>query len=105
MLNKVILMGRLTSDPRLAQTNGGISVASFNIACDRDRGEETDFFPVVAGRGAADWAAQWLHKGKLVAIEGRLVNHSYTAKDGTERRETEISAERLFFTGDRRNDG
>ena len=99
MLNKVVIMGRLTADPKLSKTNGGISVCTFNIACDRDRGEECDFFPVVAWRGAAEWAERYLEKGKQIAVEGRLVTRKWTDKEGNNHKETEINAEQLYFAG------
>lgn len=104
MLNKWVGMGRLTTDPKFSKTHDGISVATFSIACDRDKGKEkeTDFFPVVAWRGAAEWADKYMRKGSLVVIEGRLAVRKWTDKDGNERRETEIVTEHLYFSGDRR---
>ncbi len=102
MLNKTIIMGRLTADPRFTQTSSGVNVATFTLAVDRDRTEGVDFFPVVAWRGTAEFADKYLHKGKLVCVEGRLALRKWNDKNGNERRETEIHAEQIYFTGDRR---
>lgn len=98
MLNHVSVMGRLTADPRFKQTNGGVNVASFTIACDRDYGREgVDFFDVVAWRGTAEFADKYLHKAQRVVIDGRLQLRKWTDNDGKERRAVEIVAESIYF--------
>ena len=98
MLNIVSIMGRLTADPRYNKTNGGVSVASFTLACERDFGEKaTDFFDVIAWRGTAEFADKYLHKGQRVAILGRLQLRKWTDDDGKERRVVEIVAESIYF--------
>ena len=77
MLNKIIVMGRLTHDPELRRTGSGTPVCSFSIACDRDfksqSGEkETDFFDVVAWRTTGEFVSKYFTKGRMVAVEGRL---------------------------------
>ena len=77
MLNKIIVMGRLTHDPELRRTGSGTPVCSFSVACDRDfksqSGEkETDFFDVVAWRATGEFVSKYFTKGRMVVVEGRL---------------------------------
>lgn len=98
MLNRVVLIGRLASDPELRYTPSGVAVANFRLAVSRRvanaQGEnEADFFSVVAWRQAAEFAANYLTKGRLVAIDGRLQSRSWVAQDGTRRNVVEIVAD------------
>ena len=98
MLNKVILIGRLTRDPELRYTPNGAAVASFAIAVDRQRanqqGErEVDFIDIVVWQKLAELCANHLGKGRLVAIEGRLQVSSFEAKDGQRRRRVDVVAD------------
>ena len=103
MLNKVILIGRLATDPELKYTASGIAVTSFRIAVDRPfstrnetTGEkETDFIDIVAWRQSAEFAANYLNKGRLVAVDGRLQIRNWVAQDGTKRRTAEVVANDL----------
>lgn len=99
MLNRVILIGRMANDPEPKTTPSGVSVCSFRIAVNRPpnaQGErEADFIDVVAWRQAADFAANYLGKGRLIAIEGRLQVRSWTAQDGTRRRTAEVVVDNL----------
>ena len=102
MLNRVVLIGRLTADPRLSYTQNGVPVTTFRIAVDRpfinQEGErETDFFPVVTWRKLAEVCAHNLGKGRLVAVEGRLQTRSYQAQDGGRRWITEVVADNVRF--------
>ena len=83
-LNKIILIGRLTADPELRYTPSGAPVANFTVAVDRkfSKNNETDFIPIVAWRKLAEICNEFLHKGKLVSIEGRLQTRSYEDKEG-----------------------
>lgn len=106
MLNRVILMGRLTKDPELRTTNTGISVCTFSIAVDRrfsGKGEErkTDFFNIVAWRQTADFIAKFFTKGKCICVQGEIQNRSYVDKDGNTRYITEIIADSAHFTGEK----
>lgn len=107
MLNHVAVMGRLTADPELRHTTGGIAVASFRVAVDRDfKDKETgqrgvDFFPVVAWRQTAEFVSRYLGKGRLVAVSGRLQIREYTDRDGNKRSITEIVAENVYFADSR----
>jgi single-strand DNA-binding protein len=107
MLNRVILMGRLVSDPELKTTGTGISVTSFRLAVDRSyvkQGEErkADFFDIVCWRQQAEFVCRYFGKGSLIAIEGQLQSRTYQAKDGTNRYVVEVVADNISFTGERR---
>lgn len=102
MLNRVILIGRLTKDPELRYTPSGVAVASFTLAVNRSRanqqGErETDFIPVIVWQKQAENCANYIGKGSLVAVDGRLQVRTYDAKDGTKRWVTEVVAETVRF--------
>ncbi len=102
MLNKAILIGRLTKDPELRSTSNNISVTSFTIAVDRNftnqQGErEADFIPVVAWRSLAETCARYLTKGRLVAVSGRMQVRSYEGNDGLRRYITEVVADEVQF--------
>lgn len=102
MLNRVILIGRLTKDPELRYTPNGVAVASFTLAVDRSRpnqqGErETDFIPIVVWQKQAENCANYIGKGSLVAVDGRLQVRTYDAKDGQRRWVTEVIAENVRF--------
>ncbi|MEX1013762.1 MAG: single-stranded DNA-binding protein [Candidatus Paceibacterota bacterium] len=103
-LNKVILIGRLTADPQLRTTNSGNPVTSFSIATNRvwtgsdgQKNEETEFHNIVVWGRQAEVSNQFLSKGSLVMIEGRLQTRSWEGKDGNKRYTTEIVAERIQF--------
>lgn len=102
MLNRAILIGRLTADPELRYTPQGHAVTTFRIAVDRpfknQQGErEADFFPIVTWRRLAETCAHNLNKGRLVAVEGRLQTRSYQAQDGSTRWATEVVADNVRF--------
>ena len=102
MLNRIVLIGRLTQDPELRYTKNGIAVASFTLAVDRRyknaEGErETDFIDVVVWRQQAENCANYLSKGKLCAVDGSLQIRSYEAKDGTRRKAAEVIADDVRF--------
>lgn len=101
MLNRVIVMGRLTKDPELRRTQSGHAVASFSIACDRDYsgdgGKETDFLDIVAWRSTAEFVRKYFTKGRMAVISGRLQIRSWTDKDGNGRRSAEIVADSIYF--------
>jgi single-strand DNA-binding protein len=101
-LNKVFILGRVTADLQLRTTAGGQSVATFSIATNRnwtDKGgqkqEETEFHNVVAWGRQAEIANQFLRRGSLVLIEGRLQTRSWQDKQGQARKSTEIIIEQL----------
>lgn len=102
MLNKVILIGRLTKDPELRYTTSGTPVASFTLAVDRSRpnqqGErEADFIPIVVWQKLAETCANHLGKGRLVAVDGRLQVRNYDDNQGNRRWVTEVIANEVRF--------
>ncbi len=102
MLNRIILIGRLTRDPELRYVPSGHPVASFTLAVDRpfanQQGErDTDFIDIVAWRKLAEQVSQHLSKGRLVAVEGRLQIRSYETQDGQKRRVAEVVADGVRF--------
>ena len=108
MLNRVILMGRITADLELKRTASGISVTSFSIAVERNyvkQGEQrqTDFINIVCWRQQAEFVCRYFGKGSMIAIEGQLQTRTYQAKDGTNRYVTEVVADNISFTGERRD--
>jgi len=102
MLNKIILIGRLTKDPELRYTPGGVAVAHLVLAVDRPftnkQGErETDFIDVVVWQKQAENCANFLGKGRLVAVEGRLQIRSYDDNQGIRRKAAEVIADNVRF--------
>ena len=109
MLNRIILMGRLTRDPELRRTQNGTEVTSFSIAVDRDfknkdTGEKsTDFIDIVAWRQSAEFVCDYFSKGRMAVVEGRLQIRDWTDKDGNKRRSAEVLADNIYF-GDSKRD-
>ena len=110
MLNRIILMGRLTRDPELRHTQTGTPVASFSLAVDRDfkdrnTGEKaTDFIDIVAWRNTAEFVSKYFTKGRMAVVEGRLQIRDWTDRDGGKRRSAEVVADNVYF-GDSKRDG
>ena len=110
MLNRIILMGRLTRDPELRTTQSGTAVASFTLAVDRDfKGREggdraTDFIDIVAWRSTAEFVSKYFTKGRMAVVEGRLQIRDWTDRDGGKRRSAEVIADNVYF-GDSKRDG
>lgn len=110
MLNKIIIMGRLTRDPELRSTQTGTAVASFSLAVDRDfkdkgSGERaTDFIEVVAWRQTGEFVSRYLTKGRMAVVEGRLQVREWTDKNGARRKTAEVVADNVYF-GDSRREG
>ena len=109
MLNRIILMGRLTRDPELRHTQTGTPVASFSLAVDRDfkdrnTGEKaTDFIDIVAWRQTAEFVSRYFTKGRMAVVEGRLQLRDLTDRDGNKRRSAEVVADNVYF-GDSKRD-
>lgn len=98
MLNRVILIGRLTRDPELRYTQQGTAICRFSLAVNRKfNRDETDFIDIVAWRQLAEHSAQYLSKGQLAAVEGRLQVRSYEGQDGQKRKATEVVADDVRF--------
>ena len=99
MLNKAILMGRLTADPELRHTQNNIPVTSFTLAVDRTFGQDkqTDFLDIVAWRNTAEFVSKWFRKGMLVAVSGRIQTRTWEDKQGNKRKSVEVVADEAFF--------
>jgi single-strand DNA-binding protein len=98
MLNRVILIGRLTRDPELKYTPNGTAVANFTLAINRKfNREETDFIDIVVWRGLAENCANYLGKGRLAAVEGRLQIRTYEDREGQKRKVAEVIADDVRF--------
>ncbi len=102
MLNRVILIGRLTYDPELRYTPNGIAVGKFNIAVERpfanaEGKREADFIDIVTWRKLAENCTNHLGKGRLVAVEGRLQIRTYESKDGQRHKVAEVVADSVQF--------
>jgi single-strand DNA-binding protein len=102
MLNKIILMGRLTRDPELRRTGSGTAVTSFSLAVDRDfksqSGEkETDFIDIVAWRNTAEFVSKYFSKGRMAVVEGSLQMRDWTDKENNKRRSAEVIANNVYF--------
>ena len=110
MLNRIILMGRLTRDPELRHTQTGTAVASFSLAVDRDfrnrdSGEKgVDFIDVVAWRNTAEFVSKYFTKGRMAVVEGRLQIRDWTDREGGKRRSAEVVTDNIYF-GDSKRDG
>lgn len=104
MLNKAILMGRLTRDPELRYTpNGNVPVVTFTVAIDRrysggNSGErQTDFINVVAWRKQAEFVSQWFNKGSMIIVTGSIQTRNWQDKNGNNRTSVEVVADEVQF--------
>ena len=103
MLNRIILMGRLTRDPEKRYTQNGTPVASFSLAVERDYKEQgsdkraADFIDIVAWRQAAEFVSRYFTKGRMAVVEGRLQIRDWYDKDGNKRRSAEVIADSIYF--------
>ena len=110
MLNRVIIIGRLASDPELRTTATGKNVTSFRIAVQKkikpaDGSPDADFFSVTAWGQTAEFISNYVHKGRLVAVDGRLQSRRYTTQDGQQRDVVEIVADDVRALDRPREDG
>ena len=109
MLNKIIIMGRLTRDPELRRTGSGTAVTSFSLACDRDfksqsGDKETDFIEVVAWKNTAEFVGKYFSKGRMAVVEGRLQIRDWTDKAGNKRTTAEVVADNVYFADSKRSE-
>ena len=109
MLNKVMLIGRLGADPEVRNTQSGVPVATLRIATDEsftdrngNRTERTEWHRVVVFQRQAETCGQYLRKGSLVYVEGRITTRKWQGQDGQDHYSTEIRADRVIFL-DRKN--
>ena len=103
MLNKVILMGRLTRDPEFRQTTSGVAVCRFSVAVDRgfankQTGErEADFIDCEAWRATAEFISRYFTKGKMIIVEGSLRNNNYTDNNGVKHYSMRVQVDNVSF--------
>lgn len=107
MLNVAAIQGRLVTDPQLRQTMTGKSVAAFRLACDRGRkapdgSNAVDWIDVVVWEKKADFAAQYLTKGMMVTVSGRIQTRQYQDRNGNNRQAVEIVASDISFCESKR---
>jgi len=100
--NKVILVGRLTADPEISYANSGTQIGKFLLAVDRkfkagNQSQDADFFRITTFGKLADVVGNYLSKGSLIMVEGRIQINKYQAKDGTNRYSTDIIAGTINF--------
>ena len=113
MINRVVLVGRLTRDPEMRYTQSGIAVTRFTLACDRpfngqDGKREADFIDCVAWRKQAENVSKYLSKGSMAGVDGRLQISIYEGQDGQKRYRAEVVADSVRFLsskGDGGHDG
>lgn len=107
MLNKTILMGRLTADPELKHTkNNGTAYTSFCIAVDRNYSKQseerqTDFIDCEAWRQTAEFICKYFRKGQMMALAGSIQTGSYTDRDGNKRKTVRVRADEVSFCGNK----
>ncbi len=112
-MNKVILIGRLTADPELRQTQSGIASCRFTVACDRrfadkNTGErQADFISCIAWRQTAEFVSRYFNKGKLICVEGTLRNNNYQDKNHPDvtHYTTDVMVDNVEFAGDKGSGG
>lgn len=110
MLNRIIIMGRLTRDPELRRTQNGTAVTSFTLAVDRDfKNKETgetacDFIDCVAWRSTAEFVNNYFTKGRMAIVEGKLQIRPWKDKDGNNRRSAEVIVDTMYFGGSKQQD-
>lgn len=110
MINKVIIMGRLTADPELSQTTTGISSCKFSVAVDRGyksaNGEkQTDFIRCQAWKQTAEFVSRYFSKGKMIIVEGGLQNNNYTDANGVKHYSFVVNAESVHFGESKSSEG
>ena len=108
MLNRIVIMGRLTRDPEIRNTQSGVMVVSFTLAVDRDyktqNGDrQTDFIDCTAWRNTADFICKYFSKGKMMIASGRLETGSYEDNNGIKRKTADVVVESAYF-GDSKRD-
>lgn len=101
--NKVILIGNMTADPELKQTQGGLSVSTFSIAVNRrfktEGQQECDFINIVTWRQQAEFVCKYFKKGQPILVCGQLQTRTWTDNQGNKRYATEVVADEVSFVG------
>ena len=98
-MNKIFLIGRLTKDPQMGQTQSGKTVARFSVAVKKQGQDDADFFDATAFDKTAENVLQYLAKGRQVAVVGRVSIGSYTDRNGVTRKTFDILADQVEFIG------
>lgn len=106
MINKVVLLGRITQDLEVKQTQSGVACLQFTVAVERNfkngNGEyDTDFISCVAWRESAEFINRYFGKGKMIAVEGQLRSRTYEDKNGSKHYITEVYVDSASFTGEK----
>ena len=106
MLNKVILLGRLTKDPELRRTDSGKAVTTFTVAVDNGHGEnkKTDFINCVAWEKTAEFINNWFGKGRMIALVGRISTRNYEGQDGRKNYVTEVVVGEAHFADSKKDE-
>lgn len=102
MYNKVVLVGRISTDLELRQTNNGKSYCRFNLAVNR-MNEGTDFITITVWNKQAENIVQYQSKGSLILVEGSISTGNYTDSDGNNRKTFEVMAQNVQFLGNKKN--
>jgi single-strand DNA-binding protein len=107
MINKAILMGRLTRDPELRHTGSGTPVCSFSIAIDNGYGDNrtTDFINCVAWNKTAEFVEKYFTKGRMIIVIGRIQTRTWEGQDGKKNYATEVVASEVSFGESKRDAG
>ena len=109
MLNRIIIMGRLTKDPELRTTQSGTPVTSYTVAVERDYGgsgqKQTDFIDCVSWRAAGEFVSKYFHKGSMIVVSGSLQSRKWQDRDGNNRTSWEINTDQVYFGEPKRSDG
>lgn len=104
-MNKVILMGRLTRDPEMRQTQSGVNVCSFSIAVNRrfakDGQQNADFINCTAWRQQAEFICKYFSKGSMISVVGNLQSRSWENQEGKKQYATDVVVDEVYFTGSR----
>lgn len=108
MLNSIIIMGRITKDLELRQTNSGIPVLSFTVAVERkekgaDGNRPVDFIDCVAWRATAETISRYFGKGRLIAVQGSLYIENWTDKSGNSRKNAKVTVNNFYFCGEKKD--
>jgi len=105
-LNSIIIQGRLTADPELRQTQSGVSVVNFTVACNREHNkEETDFISCIAWRQTAEFVSKYFRKGQLVLVRGSLQSRKWTDRDGGKRINWDVVCDNVYFCESKKDSG
>lgn len=110
MINRVVLMGRITHDLEVKQTPSGVAALSFSVAVERNfknqSGEhDADFITCVAWKNTAEFIGKYFGKGRMIALEGQLRSRTYEDKNGTKHYVTEVYVDTASFTGEKTSQG